>query len=74
MDKKSILHWIGLMAIKKIKGNEESITFSKKLLNSNHGLSKETQWIIKNFFKNNKITEIEFGDNYKLIQKLMILE
>jgi len=68
---KSSLHILGIKAIKKIEGEQSSKEFVEKLLNSNHGSSKETKWI-SNYLNNKNIKKEEF--NNELLYKLLSLK
>ena len=71
INKKTFLNVIGLEAIRKIEGNESSNKYLKKLLESDHGLSRETKWI-SNYFKTNNITNQDL--NHDLLYTLLHLK
>ena len=68
---KSLFHILGLEAIKKIEGNESSKKFLKKLVDSDHGSSKETKWI-SNYSSNHSLIKEEF--NNELLFNLLSLK
>ncbi|MEC7896016.1 MAG: DUF5107 domain-containing protein [Bacteroidota bacterium] len=70
---KSFSHSLGLKAIKKLEGIEASKKFSIQLLNSNHGSSEETKWIINNFFNTKGPINQELNQNFKIINEILML-
>jgi len=70
---KSVFHWLGLKAIKKLEGIEASKKFSMQLLSSSHGSTEETRWIIKNFINTKDPINQELDENFKIINEILML-
>lgn len=70
---KSVFHWLGLKAIKKLEGIEASKKFSMQLLSSSHGSTEETRWIIKNFINPKDPINQELNENFKIINEILML-
>jgi len=70
---KSVFHWLGLKAIKKLEGIEASKKFSMQLLSSSHGSTEETRWIIKNFINPKDPINQELDENFKIINEILML-